>query len=99
MFCDADTLWHLCLSQQLLKCCLVLQDFQGRRRGSPVGLSTMAQSVLGKPLNKAMQVSLCCVKAPHQQSSMKVRFIQSAEQLEAVYVLMWLLPYNQNVDM
>lgn len=58
----------------------------------------MAQSVLGKPLNKAMQVSLCCVKGPHQQSSIAVRFMQSAEQLEAVYVLMWLTPYNQNVD-
>ncbi|KAL0026716.1 hypothetical protein WJX79_006852 [Trebouxia sp. C0005] len=33
------------------------QELQGRRRGAPVGLSNMAHSLLGKPLNKAMQMS------------------------------------------
>ncbi len=39
------------------KCNLTLQEVQGRRRGAPVGLSNMAHSLLGKPLNKAMQAS------------------------------------------
>ena len=41
----------------VVKCYLSLQELQGRRRGAPVGLSNMAHSLLGKPLNKAMQAS------------------------------------------
>jgi len=39
------------------RCYLSLQELQGRRRGTFVGLSNMAHSLLGKPLNKAMQAS------------------------------------------
>ena len=41
----------------VVKCYFSLQELQGRRRGAPVGLSNMAHSLLGKPLNKAMQAS------------------------------------------
>ena len=35
---------------------IIVQELQGRRSGAPVGLSNMALGLLGKPLNKAMQV-------------------------------------------
>ncbi len=41
----------------VVTCYLSLQELQGRRRGTLVGLSNMAHSLLGKPLNKAMQAS------------------------------------------